>query len=334
MKKLVLLLVLPCLFFACKKESTSAPKQNNNITGKSDLVFFIDTFRVYSSDLEGNNYKKLFEHSEDTKNSYIGDYSYTQSGKIAYSFYTRANRHFSLRISTTNHNNPTVLKELQDNQSYTFVAGFGNKILYTTSDFSKTPTTYEVRTVNEDGSNDTKLSIPMPKYAARNGSVAISVTEDYSGTIPKNNFYVSRFENGTWSERNSFNLPAVNGIIKGAAISDDGNTFVYVVASDYNTWAYDIYTADITAKDKAVKKVAVYDIPKTGDGAMKWQQDLSISFANGTSNVVFGYGVQVDNENYATKNDYYFVQKIDIAKGEIIKKWKIFGEYGGGLLVN
>jgi len=335
MKKLFYVAALTCLFFACKKDSDVEPDDKQNPSAQSNIVFFVDTFRVYTTDLEGNGLKAIIDEDEKSGNNFIGLIGYTQSKKLVYSYKTDAGQK-SIKIANANGSGIKSLKIFTVNDQIEFVSGFGNKILYMTKNYS---TDYmnpivEIRSMDENGSNDTKLNLPQPSLAANSGAAYISTTYDYASTTPSFTFYVVRFENGTWSEAKSFTLPKNTAALKGAAISSDGNTLVYVTTPDYDSRNYDIYTVDISAKGNTSKKVASYTVPTTGEGGVSFPPSLSIGFANGTANVIVGYGVNVDKQRYATKNDYYFVQNIDVAKGTIIKKWKIFGEYGGSLLTN
>ena len=337
MKKLCCLAVLACLFFACKKDSGTEPDEQQNPATQSNVVFFVDSFRVYTTDLEGNGLKAIIDEDEKSGDNFINKIAHTQSKKLVYGYKTSVGtRLITIKIANADGSNIKSLKTLGDGTYADFISGFGNKILYTTTNYSPDPMkpTIEIRSMNEDGTNDTKLNLPQPSLAANSGTAYISTTYDYVNTPNSFTFYVVRFENGTWSEAKSFTLPKNTTSLKGSAISNDGNTLVYVTAPNYDSRDYDIYTVDISAKGNTAKKVASYTVPTTGDGGASWPPSLSIGFANGTANVIVGYGVNVDNQRYATKNDYYFVQNIDVAKGAVIKKWKIFGEYGGSLLTN
>lgn len=334
MKKLCCLAVLACLFFACKKGSGTEPDEQQNPATQSNVVFFVDTFRVYTTDLEGNGLKAIINEDEKSGNNFIGRIAHTQSKKLVYSYKPDAGQK-SIKVANADGSGIKSLKSFAINDQIEFVSGFGNKILYMTKNYADYMNpTVEIRSMNEDGTNDTKLNLPQPSLAANSGTAYISTTYDYVNTPNSFTFYVVRFENGTWSEAKSFTLPKNTASLKGSAISNDGNTLVYVTAPNYDSRDYDIYTVDISAKGNTAKKVASYTVPTTGDGGASWPPSLSIGFANGTANVIVGYGVNVDNQRYATKNDYYFVQNIDVAKGAVIKKWKIFGEYGGSLLTN
>ncbi len=317
------------LFTSCKKDNSTETEK----TLESNLVFFVDTFRVYRSDLEGNGLKSLVDEDEKSGNNYITKITYSNSNKFVYG-YKPANGSLQIKVANVDGSNKKALKTLSGNTGINFLGSFGDKIMYTTIDYSGTNPIIEIRTMAEDGSNDVKLNLPRPTLAASNGSTFVSTTEDYSGTAPSFSSYIVKFKNGTWDEASSFNLAKVNGLLRASAISDDGNTLIYVVAADYTTLTYDVFVMDISKRGNTAKKVLSHTFPTTGDGAIQFPPQLSIALANGTSNILVGYGVDVDNQRYATKNDYYYVQNIDVDKGTITKKWKIAGEYGGSLLAN
>lgn len=312
----------------CKKDDAPEKKQD---PGK--LAFFVDTFRVYSSDLEGNGLSKLVDEDEQSGNNYIAQIAYSNSGKFVYGYKT-ASGSFQLKIANGDGSNKKTLKTLGGNAGISFLGSFGDKILYTTLAYNGTTAITEIRTMAEDGSNDIKLNLPRPTLAARGGATYVSTTEDYSGANPSSSSYVVKFKNGIWDEASSFNLPKVSGVLRASAISDDGNTLAYVSSSDYTTLTYDVFTIDISKRGNTAKKILSHTFPSTGEGAVQYPPQLSIALANGSANILVGYGVDVDKKRYATKNDYYYIQNISIDKGTITKKWKIYGEYGGSLLSN
>lgn len=317
------------LFTSCKKDNPTETEK----TLESNLVFFVDTFRVYSSDLEGKGLKALVDEDEKSGNNYINAISFSNNKKFVYGYKT-AGGHMQIKVANADGSNKKVLKTLTSTASISFLSSFGDKIMYATIDYSSSKPVTEIRTMAEDGSNDMPISLPRPSLAARSGSTFVSVTEDYAGTSPSFGAYVVKFKNGTWDEANSFNIAKVNGVRRASAISADGNTLVYVASANYTTLTYDVFVLDISKRDNTAKKVLSHTFPTTGEGAVQFPPQLSITLANGTANVLVGYGVEVDKQRYATKNDYYYVQNIDVDKGVITKKWKIAGEYGGDLLGN
>lgn len=323
----ILIIANAFLFTSCKKDNTTEPEK----TLESNLVFFVDTFRVYSSDLEGKGLKALVDEDEKSGNNYIARITYSNSNKFVYGYKT-ASGNMQIKVANADGSNKKVLKSLASTASIGFLGSFGDKIMYSTIDYSSSKPVTEIRTMAEDGSNDTPISLPRPTLTANNGSTFVSITEDYSGTAPSFGSYIVKFKNGTWDEANSFNLPKVNGLLRASAISDDGNTLVYVTAADYTTLTYDVFVTDISKRGNTAKKVLSHTFPTTGEGAVQFPPQLSIALANGTSNILVGYGVDIEKQRYATKNDYYYVQNIDVDKATIIKKWKIAGEYGGDLL--
>ena len=316
-------------FTSCKKDNSTETEK----TLESNLVFFVDTFRVYSSDLEGKGLKALVDEDEKSGNNYINAITFSNNKKFVYGYKT-ASGNMQIKVANADGSNKKVLKSLNATASIGFLRAFGDKIMYTITDYSATKPVTEIRTMAEDGSNDTPISLPRPSLAARSGSTFVSVSEDYSGTAPSFGAYVVKFKNGTWDEASSFNIAKVNGVRRASAISADGNTFVYVTSANYTTLTYDVFVLDISKRDNTAKKVLSHTFPITGEGAVQFPPQLAIALANGNANISVGYGVDVDKQRYATKNDYYYVQNIDIEKATITKKWKIAGEYGGDLLAN
>lgn len=337
MKKLLYVLPIICLIFACKKEaSTPEEEQVKPLTGKSNLVFFVDTFRVYTTDLSGNNKKLVLDEDVKSGNNYIIDIDYAVSKKLIYAYKPESNVKQEIRTVNADGSDKKTIKTLASvNVALNFVSSFGGKILYTTLDYT-TPgvVASETRLMDENGANDAKVNWPKPTITARDGSGYLSISSDYSGATPSHNIYSVKITNGIFAEANSFNVPKITGVIRGMALSSDGNTFIYLLASSYNSEQYDVMSLDLSKKDGATKKIMTYEMPKTGDGALSSPRNVKLTFANGTANVVISYGVQVSSSRYATKDDYYFFQLIDIDKAVIANKWKIFNEYGGSHIVD
>lgn len=313
----------------CKKDSGTytAEKLENN------LVFFVDTFRIYSSNLEGKELRVLVDEDEKSGNNYITNITFSHNNKFVYGYKT-AGGNMQIKVANADGSNKKVLKSFTSSNSIDFIGRFGDKIMYSITDLSGTQAATQTRTMSDDGGNDSPLSIPRPGLAASNGSTFVSLDENYGTTTPSFGAYVVKFKNGTWDEANSFNITKVSGVRRASAISSDGNTLVYVSSADYTTLTYDVFVLDISKRGNTAKKVLSHTFPTTGEGAVQFPPQLSIALANGAANVLFGYGVDVDRQRYATKNDYYYVQNFEVGKEAIVKKWKIVGEYAGYLSTN
>ncbi|RZL50515.1 MAG: hypothetical protein EOP00_03990 [Pedobacter sp.] len=336
MKKLFYILPLVCLMFACKKESsTPEEEQITPIAGKSNTVFFVDTFRVYATDLAGNNKKLILDEDVKSGNNYIMNIDFATSKKLVYTYKPETNTKQEIRIINADGTDKKTIKTLASTTtSFDFIASFGNKILYTTLDYNGTSPVLDIRWMDENGANDAKVNWPKPTIAARDGSGYLSINSNYGITVPTHNIYRVKIVNGVFAETNSFNVPTITGVIRGSALSSDGNTFIYLLAPTYTSDKYDVMSLDLSKKDGATKKIMTYELPKTGDGALSYPQNVKLTFANGTANVIISYGVQVSTNRYATKDDYYFFQSIDVEKATLANKWKIFNEYGGSHIVD
>ncbi|RZK88416.1 MAG: hypothetical protein EOO98_12360, partial [Pedobacter sp.] len=247
---LVLVIANAFLFTSCKKDNSTETEK----TLESNLVFFVDTFRVYSSDLEGNGLKALVDEDEKSGNNYINAITFSNNNKFVYGYKT-ASGNMQIKVANADGSNKKVLKSLTSTASIGFLGSFGDKIMYSTIDYGSSKPVTEIRTMAEDGSSDTPISLPRPSLAARGGSTFVSMNEDYSGTNPSFGAYVVKFKNGTWDEASSFNIPKVNGVRRASAISTDGNTLVYVSSANYTTLTYDVFVLDISKRDNIAKKV-------------------------------------------------------------------------------
>ncbi|MBC7566372.1 MAG: hypothetical protein H7223_05355 [Pedobacter sp.] len=57
-------------FFSCQKETPSPEEQSAiPVAGKSSIVFFVDTFRVYTTDLSGAGQKLIVDEDEKSGNN-------------------------------------------------------------------------------------------------------------------------------------------------------------------------------------------------------------------------------------------------------------------------
>ncbi|RZK57872.1 MAG: hypothetical protein EOO91_09345 [Pedobacter sp.] len=335
MKKLIYILPLLCLFFACKKESSTVGEETKPLTGKSNTVFFIDTFRVYTTDLAGANKKLIIDEDIKSGNNYIMSIDYSTNKKLVYTYKPESGIKQEIRIANADGTDKKTIKTLSSSTtSFDFLASFGGKVLYTTLDYSGTTPISETRMMEESGANDVKLNWPKPTITARDGSGYLSINSNYGITIPTHSVYRVKINNGVFAETNSFTVPTITGVIRGSALSNDGNTFIYLLAATYTSDKYDVMSIDLSKKDGGTKKIMTYEMPKTGDGALTYPTNVNLTFANGTANVILSYGVQVSTSRYATKDDYCYFQMIDVEKASISAKWKISNEYGGGHIVD
>ena len=180
MKKIYTLFLLTSLLFGACKKNTDTEKPSDTAAIKTNMALFLDTFRVYNSDLEGNGLKVSLDEDEKSGNNYIGHIAYSQNNKFVYA-YKPATGNIQIKTANANGADKKTLKTLTTGVSVGFLGSFGGKVLYATNEFnpSSSAMVNEVRMMDEDGNNDTKLNMPLPDMAAKNGSAYISITEDY-----------------------------------------------------------------------------------------------------------------------------------------------------------
>lgn len=327
-----------CLMFACKKETPKIDEEPlKPLIGKSSTVFFLDTFRVYATDLAGNNKRLVFDEDINSGNNYFTAVDYSASSKrLIYAYKPGFNIKQELKSINVDGTDKKIIKTLGNTSVFfNFASSFGGKILYSTTEYTTANTIVtETRLIDENGGNDSKVSWPKPTVAARDGSGYLSISDNYGTTIPTSSIYRVVIKNGVFDEANSFTLPQITGYIRGSALSSDGNTYIYLLARDPTSTQLDVMSVDLSKKGGLTKKVTTYEFPKTGDGAVTSGQSVSLSFANGTTNLILSYGVRTSSGRYANKDDYYFFQLLDTEKGTVASKWKIFNDFGGNHIVD
>jgi len=139
--------------FFCLSKVNPSPEEQSAIpvAGKSSIVFFVDTFGVYT-----------INHSD-------------ASQKFVYSYKPEYNTNQQIKIVNANGTNKKLIKTLaKANISLTSLSGFGSKILYTITDYSTTNPVYEIRLMNEAESVRYQRGTNPPTNRPRN-SLSYSV---------------------------------------------------------------------------------------------------------------------------------------------------------------
>jgi hypothetical protein len=301
--------------YACTKsnsEPTPAPPVTGGGTGNS-IVFYTDTFRVYSTNLSGGDRKLVVDEDLKSQNNYIG-FITTIPGKnkIVYTYTTGGGSGFVIKTADTDGKNVKTIKTIPTQNSISYIKGIADGRIY----FAYGPTGSPAKNyvMDADGANETALTT-IPTYSRINAS---QIATSGKGIID-NSGYFAVLNNGVFAEASSFYLLAneTKADIRQTAVSDDATKLaILYTTTDPNVFEVrikDIAKANVTA-------TTVYTVTLASD---EINYNVNIQWVNGNKNVLVSYGKFTGPQGSAT--DYTKCELIDVA-AKTATNWKFTGD--------
>ncbi|OAQ41812.1 hypothetical protein A5893_01460 [Pedobacter psychrophilus] len=320
MKKTFFYLAIASLsFLACSKSDDSNPSVSSE---ESTTVFYTDTFNIYSTDLKGGSRKLVTSEgpSNSTSNNYIIATVYVPtSNRLAYIYTEKYDQPFFLKTCNLDGSDKKTIK--------TFPAFTQIGLLKATSDgqiFYTLPgkpfpnqTPSKTFSIKADGTGETEITQQV--YASTSDPDLISA--DGKGVL-LNGGYFAVIVNGTFDERNSFNVltneEKDQTKIKQLSLSNDASklTFAQKTAT---AGQYEIRIKNVV-KDAPTSTV-LYTLNIPSDAS---EFTLSLKFVNGTKNILVSYGKFTSPKG--SVNDYTNCDLIDAVSGKVTNTWKFMGD--------
>jgi hypothetical protein len=318
MKKTLFYLAIASLsFLACSKKDDPKPDLGGGTSGVSTTVFYADTFRIYSTDLKGGNRKLVVDEDLKSGNNYIGDVSVLQAKQqLVYSYTTVYTEPQQIKICKFDGSDKKVIKALPIGSYVEFLKFFTDGNIFYSIITNNGPTTsYRLFSINADGTGEKEITIPL--YA--NVQNPDLTSADGKGVLNQTGYF-SVITNGTFDERNSFNIFINEEIskIKEVTLSNDATKAAFVQSTE-TQFKYEIRIKDVKAV--APKTTVLYTLnlnSTVGD------QSPSLHFVNGTKNLLISYGK--GNSGRLTGDSYTICELIDTTTGKLVDTWKFTGD--------
>ena len=320
MKKTLFYLAMVSLsFLACtKNEDTTLNNGANGASGISTTVFYLDTFRIYSTDLKGGNRKLVVDEDLKSQNNYIGDISVLPTNQqIVYTYSQVFTQPQQIKICKFDGSGKKVLKTLASNQSSVgFVKGTADGYIIYQINTNQGPTiSSKTYSIKADGTEEKELQGFL--YAPYINEAQIS---NLGKGVLGNDGYFFKINNGLFIEAESFNIflnedkPKISNPI----ISADATKAAFIQTTG-TIGKYDIRIKDILKTSPTSTVLYTITIPADAN-----QSGLSIYFVNGAKNIMVSYGKFTSPRG--SPNDYTNCDLIDVATGKISQTWKFTGD--------
>jgi len=320
MKKTLFYLVMASIFFlACsKKDDTTLNNGSNGASGISTTVFYLDTFRIYSTDLKGGNRKLVVDEDLKSQNNYIGQISVLPtSQQVVYTYSQVYTQPQQIKICKFDGSEKKVIKTLASNQSSIgFVKGTADGyIIYQLNTYQGPTISSRTYSIKADGTGETELQAFL--YAPNINEAQVS---NLGKGVLSNEGYFFKFNNGVFVEAESFNIFLNENITKinNPIISADATKAAFIQTTG-TIGKYDIRIKDNLKSAPTSTVLYTLTIPADAD-----QYSSSIYFVNGTKNIMISYGKFTSPKG--SPNDYTNCDLVDVATGKISQTWKFTGD--------
>ena len=203
MKKVLIMVLVSIAMYGCSKNDNTSPSTSSN-SDVSTTVFYLDTFRIYSTDLKGGNRKLLVDEGINSQSNYIGEFSILPtSQQLIYTYTQIFTQPMQIKICKMDGTDKKVVKTLASSQSSIgFVKGTkdGN-IIYQVNTFQGPTINTKTYIMKADGTEEKELQSFL--YAAYIGEGQVS--NQGKGVLGDDGYFF-KINNGIFVEAESFNI--------------------------------------------------------------------------------------------------------------------------------
>ncbi len=313
-KACYLFIVLGIFSIACSKNS-SDPNGGTTGTVANNVVYYIDSANIHTTDINGANAKLVVAVTPPTNlNSYIGDACVASDGSKLYFFHITSGSNPSTKIVSVNKDGSglTTIATLAVSTgiNYKSIKQLSNgKLAFIKNNFGSNPFTTSIEVINADGSGQDKLAtVPLGfsnHQVAADGKRFVLTSSAatplaYSGTIVNGNMGDPK------SIVNSRNVLSTK-------ISSDGTKILYAKMNGTNK--IDVYSyTTATEAEVLVKSVT---LPSDITSLSTWT--VRLNWLEGSSKILLSFA---KDSNFGTVDGYLnCVLMNEDGSGE--KTWKI-----------
>ena len=315
---------------SCSKNNNAPVEEPTTISGESTTVLYIDTFKVYSTNLKGGDRKLLVNEDLQSQNNYIMSASIIPgSNKIVYSYSTGYQDPKTIRVAAADGSSKNIVKTFPAGQDIGFVKGMtGNKIYYSVSKNQGGTNVVNYYSMNDDGTSETELK-GFPYYAFMHES---TISNQGKGFLANAGYFV-KIKDGIFLEQESFNVLTNENktdIMGDIIVANDASKIAWV-AKTANNSKYEVRVKDITTKTTTSTVAFTYTVPAEFVGNV-FNDFFNIYWVDGNKKVMLEYGKSSFPKG--EPSDYSFCQIIDIATGTVVSSWNFTGDGNAQILVN
>ncbi len=299
---------------ACSKDNSN-PDNGGTGTIVNNVVYYIDSANIYTTDANGANAKLVVAVTPPSNlNSYIGDACVAADGNKLYFFHITSGSAPSTKIVSVNKDGSglTTITTLANATgiNYKSIKQLSNgKLAFIKNNFGSNPFSTSIETINTDGSGQEKLAtVPLGfsnHQVAADGKRFVLTS---SATIPL--AYSGTIVNGNMGDPKSI----VNSrSVLSAKISSDGSKVVYAKMNGTNK--IDVYSFNTTTEADALVKTV--SLPVDITILSTWT--VRVNWMEGSSKILLSFA---KDSNFGTVDGYLNCVLLS-ADGLSEKTWKI-----------
>jgi len=305
-----------------KNESEVKPDEPpQNTSGTSNLVLYVDTFKVYSTDLKGGTRKELINEDLKSENNYITSLSIAPgTGKIVYEYLTGYLDPVTIKVTNPDGSGKKILKTFPAGTNVNFVKAIaGDRIYFGTSVTSAGLQVKKYYAMNIDGSNEKELKGLSP-FANISSD---QLSSEGKGLVTGDGYFV-KINNDDFAETDSYNVLGNENkanIQSNLIMSADAKKIAFISRTATSD-QYEIRVKDISTRNTSSIVALTYTLSATGPGAIQFPS-FGLCWADGSQRLLLSYGKMTFPKG--SPNDYVFCQLLDLAKTDI-SSWSFTGD--------
>ncbi|GAB3931001.1 hypothetical protein [Mucilaginibacter myungsuensis] len=327
---LALLSAVALAITSCNKGTTETPTPTPPVTsGTSTSIYYIDTFRIYSTDLSGGNRKLLIDEDLKSQNNYITSFSVMPgSGKLIYGYTTGYQSQPTIIVANADGTGKKVIKTLPAGISLNFVKGLPNDMVYYgTTLYNGATTTKNFYSIKADGTGEANVNSLGSFADVRESSIASS------GNGVLSSGYFAKLKDGKFLEQESYQVleNETKADIVGRVILSADATKIAFLRKTATADKYEVRVKDIFTRGTSSTLAYTYTVPTTGPGAIP-SVTPDISWVDGSGRLILSYGRFTFPRG--VPSDYTYCVIIDPAKGTAGTGWSFTGDGYVGVSAN
>lgn len=327
MKKTLIYLAIASLsILACSKKDDSTPNPSAG-SGVSTKVFYVDTFRIYSTDLSGANRKLVVDEDLKSQNNYVTQISVLpNTQQLVYGYYDGVTRASQIKTCKFDGSGVKVIKTISSGTSIGFIKGISDgNIYYQANIFSGGTVASKAFSIKADGTGETELQGFL--YATNIKEAQIS---NQGKGILGNDGYFAKITNGVFAEADSYNIflneEKDKTKLKSIILSADATKAAFL-QSTTTLGKYEVRIKDNLKTAPTSTVLYTLTIPADAN-----QYGADVHFVNGSKNLLVTYGKFTSPKGSA--NDYTNCDLIDATTGKLDKTWKFTGDDIGRVIAD
>lgn len=315
--KIVLALIALAVTVSCSKNNNIEPDEN--INSKSTSVYYVDTFRIYSTDLTGSNRKLVVDENINSGNNYISKTAVLPvSGQIVYVYITGYQDPKTIKIVNADGSGKKILKTIPAGTDVAYLKSIDKDRIYYCTYTPGNNSSEKLFSMNADGGDEKEIKLFL--NPVNYNSISKSGNDILAGN------YLMKFKDGVFLEAQSFNVFTTIEISENYSVTElspDGKKLAYIKKTSKNN-EFDLMVKDVEVKNGSATKILTCVVSSELVDDAQYTAFFDIDWLNTSDKVILSYSKFTFPKG--SPNDYTKCELVDLPAAKITASWNFIGD--------